>query len=126
MTKIKKNTLLIMLLALMLATISALCCIMPTAMVKADESTGDNVFYDSELNEENTSETPTDEPSESENITTMPNVTEYKFDFGEWLKNAGEDVSAWLGDNVGIATTGSTVLIVAAVIIAVMLLKKRR
>ena len=48
------------------------------------------------------------------------------FDFGEWLKNAGEDVSAWLGENVGIATTGSTVLIIGAVIIAVMLLKKRR
>lgn len=78
---------------------------------------------------DNTGEPQTNEPTEpasNDETDPLPNVTESKFDFGEWLHNAGEDISAWLGDNVGIATTGSTVLIVAAVIIAVMLLKKRR
>lgn len=78
---------------------------------------------------DNTGEPQTNEPTEpasNDETDPLPNVTESKFDFGEWLHNAGEDVSAWLGDNVGIATTGSTVLIIGAVIIAVILLRKRR
>ena len=49
-----------------------------------------------------------------------------KFDIGEWLVNTGENVSTWLGDNVGIATTGSTVLIVGAILIIIVLARRRR
>lgn len=65
-------------------------------------------------------ENPGEDPSETNTDEKKP------FDFGEWLIGAGEDVSAWLGDNVGIATTGSTVLIVGAIIIAVLIFRKRR
>ena len=48
------------------------------------------------------------------------------FDLSEWLHNAGEDVSAWLGDNVGISVKGGTVLIVGAVIIILAFRRRRR
>ncbi len=48
------------------------------------------------------------------------------FDLGDWLKNAGNDVSAWLGDNVGISITGGTVLIIGAVIIFLVFRRRRR
>lgn len=67
-----------------------------------------------------------DTPGDDERITPLPNVTESKFNLGEWLTQAGDDVSAWLGENVGIATTGSTVLIVGAIIIIIMLARRRR
>lgn len=75
-------------------------------------------------------ETP-DEPTEP-NETTEPENSETNnegkkpFDFGEWIYNAGENVSTWISDNVGVATTGSTVLIVGAIIIIVLIFRRRR
>lgn len=64
------------------------------------------------------------DPTESTNNEAEENKK--PFDLGEWFYNAGEDVSTWISENVGIATTGSTVLIVAAVIVFVLIFKKRR
>jgi len=44
---------------------------------------------------------------------------------GDWITNAGDNVSVWLSDNVGLAITGSTVIAIAAVIIVVMILRRR-
>ncbi|MBR0190296.1 MAG: hypothetical protein IJQ23_07950 [Clostridia bacterium] len=61
-----------------------------------------------------------------EQINPLPNETENKFDLSEWLHNAGENVSVWLGENVGISVTGGTVLIVGAVIIFLTFRRRRR
>lgn len=71
---------------------------------------------------EQTTEEPSTEPEQDE-----PSTDEKKpFDLGEWFVNAGEDVSTWINENVGVATTGSTVLIVGAIIIIIIVARKRR
>ena len=49
-----------------------------------------------------------------------------QFDLGSWAQNTSNNISDWLGQNLGIATTGSTVLIVGIVIIVIILFKRRR
>lgn len=48
------------------------------------------------------------------------------FDIGDWAQNTSNNISDWLGQNLGIATTGSTVLIIGIAIIAIMIFKRRR
>ena len=64
--------------------------------------------------------------NDGEEINPLPNETENKFDLSEWLHNAGNDVSAWLGDNVGISVSGGTLLIVGGVILFFALRRRRR
>ena len=78
------------------------------------------------------SETPTEptEPEQPDNPSDNPTETDTNgnkpFDLGAWLTQAGEDVSEWIGEIVGIATSGSTVLIVGAVIIVIVIARRRR
>ena len=69
-----------------------------------------------------------DDPGEPEqpNEPTETPTEEKKFDLAAWLINAGDSVSEWLGENVGIATTGSTVLIVGAIIIIIIATRRRK
>ena len=83
------------------------------------------VFYELSAVEPTEPEQP-DNPSDNPTPTETNTDEKKPFDLGEWLANAGDDVSAWLGDNVGIDTSGSTVLIVGAVIIVVILARRRR
>lgn len=71
-------------------------------------------------------EEPSTEPEQDE-PSSEPSTDEKKpFDLGEWFVNAGEDVSTWINENVGVKTTGSTVLIVGAIIIIIIVARKRR
>ena len=71
-------------------------------------------------------EEPTTEPEQDEPSSEPSTDGKKPFDLGEWFINAGEDVSTWINENVGVATTGSTVLIVGAIIIIIILARKRR
>ena len=71
-------------------------------------------------------EEPSTEPEQDE-PSSEPSTDEKKpFDLGAWLTQAGDDVSEWIGENIGIATSGSTVLIVGAVIIVIVIARRRR
>lgn len=49
-----------------------------------------------------------------------------KTSFGDWFNNLGETVSAWLNDNVGLAISGSGVLVIGGIILFFIIFRKRR
>lgn len=67
------------------------------------------------LSEQDFEPTPSEEPGNNN-----------QFDIGEWAQNTSNGISDWLVQNLGIATTGSTVLIIGIAIIAIMIFKRRR
>lgn len=71
-------------------------------------------------------ETPDNPGEPSNNESDQTSEQSERFDFIKWLKNAGSNAAEWIGDNVGIATTGSTVLIVGAAIIVILIFRRRR